>query len=350
RQTSRRLPAGNLTGYGYYANAGGSAAVCGRAAGVNQGGRPHVTTAPDPDGAGSLPSMLTEAVYDAAGRPVATRANADPWTCLTYDARGRILTRVVPALGAPFNTTARTVTSTYSALTATVADGAGTGPITTTVDLLGRVVSYTDAWGNRTTSAYDQPGRLTDTVTHTGLLGLVTSTHHTGYNPAGRPLVQALDNVALATACYDAAGELATVAYANETHLAGTGAACNSIPSGITRDPAGRTTGLSFNQAGAAGVLTSDVVTRSQAGRVLTTTVDGAASPASSYTYDGPGRLKTATRPGHAVVYDFAESGGCGPAADAGKNTNRTSVSDNGGTPTTHCYNHADQLTSSTDA
>ena len=66
---------------------------------------------------------------------------------------------------------ARTVTYDYavggtgdpSSTTATpssprVTDPAGT--ITTTVDLLGRVVTYTDVWNQTTTYSYDQPGGL----------------------------------------------------------------------------------------------------------------------------------------------------------------------------------------------
>ncbi len=40
----------------------------------------------------------------------------------------------------------------------------GTVAITTKVDLLGRVVAYTDAWNATTTSTYDLAGRLTDTA------------------------------------------------------------------------------------------------------------------------------------------------------------------------------------------
>lgn len=43
-------------------------------------------------------------------------------------------------------------------------------------------------------------------------------------------------------------------------------------------------------------------------------------------------------------------SGGCGYATTAGKNTNRTSMVDNGGTATTYCYDAGDKITSTTDA
>jgi RHS repeat-associated protein len=56
----------------------------------------------------------------------------------------------------------------------------------------------------------------------------------------------------------------------------------------------------------------------------------------------------TASVPGHSLTYNYAASGGCGALAAAGKNTDRTSLVDNGST-TTYCYDQADRLTSSTD-
>jgi RHS repeat-associated protein len=331
RPLSRTLPAGNATSSTYYANTVVVANPCPAGGSANQAGRLRLTSAPSPDG-GSTPAWTTEYIYDAAGRVVATRRNTDPWTCLTYDGRGRMVTEAVPALPAPLSTPARTVTLAYSVTgdprATTVADSAGT--ITTRVDLLGRVVSYTDAWGNATTSTYDQPGRLTDTVGRDG-------TRHTGFDAAGRPLTQSIDSTVLATATYDpTSGDLASVAYnGNGTALASIG-----------RDPAGRTTALNFSQAGGASLVT-DAVGRSQSGRVVSETVDGTA--ASTFTYDAPGRLAAATVPGHSLTYTFTAAGNCGLAPAAGKNTNRTAVIDNGGAPTTYCYNQADQLTSSSD-
>jgi YD repeat-containing protein len=51
----------------------------------------------------------------------------------------------------------------------------------------------------------------------------------------------------------------------------------------------------------------------------------------------------------HHLTYSFAAGGGCGSLTTAGKDTNRTAMTDNGGTPTTYCYNGLDQLTSSSD-
>ena len=112
---------------------------------------------PQPRRAGATPAWSTEAVYDAAGRVVASRRNTEAWACTAYDARGRVSSRSVPAYGGE---AARTVSYNYAVannpLRASVADPAGT--VATTVDLLGRVVSYTDVWNKTTTSTYDQAG------------------------------------------------------------------------------------------------------------------------------------------------------------------------------------------------
>ena len=78
---SRTLPAGDTanantaTTYAYYLNTAGGPAVCGQAAGVNQAGRLRTTTSPSPDGTGAG-RRVNEVVYDAAGRPKASRVNA----------------------------------------------------------------------------------------------------------------------------------------------------------------------------------------------------------------------------------------------------------------------------------
>jgi RHS repeat-associated protein len=350
RPISKTLPAGNTTAMAYYGATEAGPAVCGQAAGVNQGGLAKLVSAPSPDG-GTTPGRTTAMVYDPAGRPIATRQNNDNWTCTAYDARGRVTSVAVAAQPAPLSTAARTVAYTYATLigigpnydprTSTISDATpGTGAISTTVDLLGRVVSATDAWNKTATSTYDVESRLSAASGPDGTRAMT-------YDAAGRVSAQALDGATLATACYDPAGELATVAYANGSKLAGTGATCSGTPGGITRDAAGRSTGLSFTQAGGAS-LVSDAVGRSQAGRVMTETVDTTA--ASTFTYDAAGRLVTATVPGHAYTYAFAPTGNCGLAPAAGNNTNRTALSDNGATPTTSCYNQADQLTASSDA
>jgi large repetitive protein len=103
------------------------------------------------------------------------------------------------------------------------------------------------------------------------------------------------------------------VAYANGSKLAGAGPTCTAAgitaAAGIRRDPAGRSTGLAFTQAGGAS-LVDDAVGRSQSGRVVTQTVDTTAT--SAFTYDAVGRLVNAAVPGHSLDYAFAATANCG--------------------------------------
>lgn len=288
RRLSRTLPANNATTYAHYAKNESRTNPCPNGVAANQGGRPRTTAAPDPDGPGPQTPRTSEVVYDGAGRPVATRIGGEAWTCVTYDVRGRALSRSIPAFGGQ---PARTVTYNWAVggnpLKTSVADATGT--ITTTVDLLGRTTVYTDAAGNTTNSSYDQAGRLVQT---TGP-GLAQSTQ-TDYDAAGRPTAQKVDGATMATPAYDGAGELTSVTYGNGTKL-----------SAIGRDPAGRTTALTWLTAGNQNMAT-DSVTRSQSGRVVTQTIDGGA--ADSFGYDTAGRLTSATVGGRSLSYGFGDA------------------------------------------
>jgi RHS repeat-associated protein len=337
RPVSRTLPAGTTTTDSYYGQGSNPATaanpcVTGSPT-VNQGGLryQHADTP-----SGTAPGIVHTTVYDPAGRPVATQTNSDGWACTTYDARGRPLTVVTPAFGAQ---PGRTVTNNYAVggnpLVTSVADGTGT--ITTTVDLLGRATSYTDVWGNTTTTTYDQTGRTTDSNGPAGA-------QHFDYDPGGRVTGQKLDGQTVAVPAYDTTlngGRLLSVAYPSGTGNGGNGTSLNPV----TYDDAGKTNGLTFNQAGGA-LLTSDTVTPSQSGRIVTDSIDGAT--ANTYTYDSAGRLAAATVAGHTLGYSFPATGGCGIDPYAGLNTNRTATTDNSAT-TTSCYDFADQLTSSSD-
>ena len=74
------------------------------------------------------------------------------WSCVSFDARGRTISKRVLRLRG--NGRPRTVTANFAVggdpLTTSVSDSAGT--VTTRIsDLLGRTVSYTDVWGTVTT-------------------------------------------------------------------------------------------------------------------------------------------------------------------------------------------------------
>jgi RHS repeat-associated protein len=303
---------------------------------IVQAGRVKTSTAADPDGAGPETAIVREQRYDEWGRVVAARVGAEPWTCSTYDARGRVSSVVYPAFG---GSPARTVTMDHAVggnpLVASVTDPAGT--VTTTVDLLGRVVASTDVWNKTTTTSYDQQGRVTQSVGPAGTLGYT-------YDPAGRVDTVRLDNLVVADPVYTSTGEVASVGYPSGAGKTGNGTSLSSL----SRDPAGRLSALVWSLSG--GVTVTDAVSRSQSGRVVDETIDGTDPypTGPNFEYDTAGRLTTARVPGHAYVYGFAASGGCGVATTAGANSNRTSVVVDGGPAVTYCYDHADRLTSTT--
>lgn len=162
----------------------------------------------------------------------------------------------------------------------------------------------------------------------------------------GRATAQKLDGATVAVSTYTAAGELASVSYPSGTGNGGNGTSLSSI----ARDNAGRTTGLTWSKPDLS-LLASDVVTRSQAGRVVDESVDGVdAHAGNNFAYDAAGRLTSAWAGTHAYTYAFAASSpGCTLALAAGKNTNRTSSTIDAAT-TTSCYDAADELVSTTDA
>jgi RHS repeat-associated protein len=341
RKTSTTLPAGNTTTYAYYTGTDGPvAASCGVAAGTPQGGQLKQETDPDPGGGQARVQQL---IYDAAGRQAGTRIGTPgdiasaPWQCTSFDARGRVTQEAWPAVnGSP----ARTVTYSYAVggnpLASSVSDASGT--ISSTADLLGRAISYTDAWGQPTTTSYNQAGQVTLTS------GLGASVQ-LGYNPdTGQPTTTTVNGALLATVSYDTASGRPTGAiYGNGTSAA------------ISYDASGRQSGLSYHGPGG-NLLATDTITRTAAGREATETTSQpgtSALLAISYGYDGAGRLTTASDTAGGTDssrYSYASN----PASDncpnplAGANTNRTRVTIIGSTPTTtdYCYNNADQLVS----
>jgi RHS repeat-associated protein len=349
RRTAKTMPSGAVSSYAYYGSSQAVANPCTGGAVVNQGGRSWKATSADPDGGGADTAQVTETVYDVSGRPVASRRaaagvlGATAWTCATYDSRGRPTTTSIPAFGTQVGT--RTVTNEYAVggdpRVTRLSDSAGS--ITTTTDLLGRVTSYTDASGNVTTTTYDQAGRVTDSNS------LGAGSRHTDYDAAtGRVTSQKLGGNVLATPAYNAIGEVTDVTYPS-----GAGNAGNATKGTFTLDAnTRRITGMSWGGTSGAAWAT-DSVTLSQAGKVVDETVDGvdAFAGGPNYLYDAAGRLTTAKVAGHSLAYGYAASSpGCPLATAAGLNTNRTSVTDNGGAATTYCYDAADRLRSTSDS
>jgi RHS repeat-associated protein len=325
------------TGTLYYGATETRANPCATGTSAVQSALARATIEPDPDAWSSGIGRSEETVYDVMGRPVATRVNAESWSCTTYDSRGRPTMQTVPSYGAE---PGRTITYNYAVggdpLTTSVGDSAGT--VTTRVDLLGRVVSYTDVWAKVTTTAYDQAGRVTQTNGPAGQLG-------TDYQSDGRVDAQRRGGSIIADPAYNAVGEITGVSYP----AAPTGVG-NGTSLAIVRDAAsGRATKLTWNQAGGL-LLASDEVTYTVGGHVKDQKVDGVDHHAGDdFTYDAVGRLTTASVPGQTYNYSFATTASCSSRMGVGRNTNRTSMVV-GATTTTYCYDEADRLVSTTDS
>lgn len=357
RRTTRTLPSGAATSIttAYYGDTETRLNPCPGGTSASQAGMPKVTTQATP---ATGPAVAVEVIYDTAGRVVASghRAGAatpTTWTCMTYDVRARPTSVTTPPFGT--DTTSRATTTSYGDTRTApdddprvtrVTDPAGT--ISTTIDLLGRVTSYTDATGLVTTTSYDIAGRVTATTT-TPTSGGPSSMGWT-YLDDGRVSTVALDGVQVAAVSYDSAAQLAGVAYGPA------GAPVTSLGS-LTRNPAGAVTGQTWT----VGSRTlAESLTRSQAGRITRSVATDSAGPAStvdwSYGYDPVGRLTTAilaaagTRPTVTLGYGYAGSGGCGTDPAAGLNGSRTSMTRQVGTATpassTICADHASRVTS----
>ena len=366
RRTGRYLPAATAaadtgtpaaatgTTYTYYGTTEGPLeAACSITATTSQAGMLKSSTDPAP--ATGAPVTIFY-LYDHWGRVAGTKQTGDTaWTCTTVDTRNRVTTVIYPAAG---TTPARTVTSGYTSatgdpLTTWVKDpSVGTslngGTSTTVTDLLGRVVTYTDVWGVKTTTTYDTAGR--PAAQSTTVPGGGTYTSANSYDTDGKVTEVKSGGKVIAVPTYSATGELQSVDYPAAT-TANPNRAGNGTSLNIGKNDTGAVTSLSWAfPAGAAPV--TDAVIRSQSGRVLTNTVtDGPTVNHSSYTYDATGRLTAATIPQHQLTYAYDPTGGCGPNTRAGMNGNRTRSTDsfNGTTTTTnYCYDNADRLTATT--
>ena len=329
RQTSKTLPGGGTTTYQHYGAEETRDNPCtSEVESIIQAGRPKGKVEADPDGAGPQIPRTSETIYNHSGEVVATRYNTDPWTCTTYDARGRVLTTSIPAIGG--SSSARTITNNYAAdgnpLITTTSDSSGT--IRVENDLLGRTLKYTDAKGKQTTNTYDKYGKLTSRTSPLG-----TETYE--YDQYDRLIKQKIDGTTLATVTYDAYSRIANVQYPAGMSL-----------SNINRDSLGRENGNTYTLANSQTL--SDNITRYTSGDIQSGTELGTAK---SYTYDKAGRLTGATIGSNTYTYGFgAQDASCTAYAgyDAGKDGNRTSMTVNGQT-TTYCYDMADRLTSSSD-
>jgi RHS repeat-associated protein len=325
---------------------------------VNQGGMIRYTIDPT---AQTGKKIVAEQVYDILGRAVASRRGTQTanvptweatWSCTTFDARQRPTSVTVPNVTG--TAVEWTVTTNYKVggnpLKTSVTDSGGT--ITSESDLISRGVSYTDVWGTVTASTYDtvgKPGRLAQTTVTTSL-AVLAATHAWDYDRAGRLTRQYLDGNTIAIPAYNAGGTVNEHTLASVSYPSGVGNAGNNTSlASMTRNTSGAVTGLTWNQ-GATGFFTNTVA-RSRTGRITSDSVNG--TNTSSFEYDTAGRLSKATQPGHVLQYQYGAQTGCTGSnllANAGFNTNRTALIDNGSTIASYCYDTADRLVSTTAA
>ncbi|WP_371852409.1 hypothetical protein, partial [Nocardia arizonensis] len=212
------------------------------------------------------------------------------------------------------------------------------GAITTTIDLLNRTTSYTDANAVTTATSYDRAGRVT--TSHTTVQG-ATSTLTRHWDKANKLTRLDLDGITVATTTYNA-DILAAVAYGNGADLA------------ISHNDTGRVEALDWTTGGS---TVTSAVTRSREQRIINETITDTATPGTdyeyAYTYDSIGRLVAADVPFHQLAYEVSASNECGNPY-AGLNSNRTAFADSyNGAPavvTRYCYDAADRLLSTTGA
>ena len=327
RQLSHTLPGGSATGYGYYVGSDTATNPCvtGSPA-AYQGGMLKTTTNPNGE------TVMN--VYDDTGNIVATQTNSDSWECKTYDARGRVTQDVIPAKSGEAS---RTVTYNYNVggnpFVTSVTDPQGT--ISTTTDLLGRTVSYTDSIGSTTTTSYDNLGRLSS---ETSPMGTETFT----YNNYNQQTDEKLGTTDLAQSSYDTYGRLSAVTFPN----AGT------MNEAIGYDSTtGAQNSVTYNTSD--GESTNDATTLTQSGKIQYDVVSaGSNSLWYTYGYNAADELTSMNVGPHTYSYGFGtENAGCasGTNTNAGKDGNRTSQTIDG-TSNYYCYNSADQLVSSSDA
>lgn len=299
-----------------------------------QAGMLKTMTNASPDG-GTTAGITTENIYDDAGRTVATRSGSDPWTCTTYDSRGRTSTVTIPAYNGE---AARTVSNDYAVggdpLETTTWDG--NGWVVQWTDLLGRVVKYRDVHDDETTTTYDQFGKITQRVSPVG-------TETFDYDTYNRLTNQKLDGTIYATVYYDAYSRIDHVSYP----------AAGQMKTTPGYDSMLRNNSVTYT-LGDGTTSISDTATLSQSNRVLTdNVVSGSSSLASSYTYDKAGRLTGATTGPHTFSYGYGAQNtttcgtGANMNANSGKNGNRTTQTIDG-VMTNYCYDYADKLVNGT--
>jgi len=276
RPTGYADPSGAVSSVEYWDDDETASPSCDGASAASQGGLPRLVTQPG----GALERAMT---YDAAGRIVGSSVAGGPTVCVTYDAAGRPLTTTYPSVdGAP----AIAVTYDYAAgnnpLVATTSSTVGDTTTSTrmVVDLLGRPVQSSDAWGSVTESTYDPlTGLVATSVTRTAGGQSALSTFV--YNPDGTLESVSADGAPMASYDYDQSGRMTQATLGDGTVGA------------FTYDSLGNLDSLEWTSPDGSVRSTQEVFASS--GRLLERTVSGPDGQATyTYAYDLNGRLTAA--------------------------------------------------------
>lgn len=342
RQTSRTMPAGNTATTSYYEPMQAPiASVCGATSTTPQVGMTRQITGADPDGAGPEAGRVQQFVYDIIGRVAGTRTGtvatitATGWSCTTYDLRGRLATETWPARdGSPARTNTYYYGFASNSLRFAVSDGITT--VAANFDVLARPRQY-DAASDAVSTTYDQIGRIAS-ITHPGAISDQSFIYET---TTGRLYQQNIDGTLVASIVYDDIGRPSFEIYGNGTIRGTTYDDLSRPHDSLAVGPLGTIiTAHSITQRSSAGIIQDETIETG-----APTFVD--ANPSGpNYTYDTAGRLTTAHTPGNIATYGYTATTGCA-ANDAGRNTNRTTVTySTGGGSGSYCYDHADRLLS----
>ena len=341
RTTQMTTPGGSVQQQTYYGGSEDATDPCSQGS-YPQAGLPKTLTRYD--------GVTITTVYNAAGQPLSQtttgQQDAGERLCTTYDAAGRVLTTTLSDLaGTELNATqAQYVWKDGQLVTTTVNRVNGAEYTTVAVqNTLAQLVSYTDAWGNRSDYAYDAEGNMTRRTTTAQGSDTPAITVEYAYDQYGSMTKVTINSKEAASVDYAEDELVRTVRYAG----------------GVTRT-------LEYDPSGAIGAITLDtkgrayshVVERNNAGRILGTRLSVSAgdkkltSSAWAYGYDDAGRLvdATLTTSGDTVAaggdkrrftYDYASSPEC--PSQAGKNLDRTGGSRDGQEFVT-CYDDRGRL------
>ncbi len=344
RQTSKTLAGGGTTQYLHYDKDDIRDNPCtSETENYPQAGLPKGKIEADPDGDGPLAPRSSETIYNHTGQIVATRYNSDPWTCIDYDTRGRIISTTIPGRTENGNLIeGRTIINNYfvnnNPLITSSSDGNGT--IIKEIDLLGRNLKYTDANNNQTINVFDNFGKITSRNSQLG-------TELFEYDQYDRLTSYKLDNSEFAKIFYDQHSRVTNIEYKDGVKL-----------ESLSRDELQRINKVVFDVSGSK--LTDEII-RSVSGKVLSGIENGVNK---TYNYDKADRLLSATIGDNNFTYDFSQNQNpiCTTMPEnnpnSHKNSNRTKLTISATDPnnnqtiieeTTYCYDYADRLIHSSD-